>query len=175
MKEKTSSAALQNASFQLKMSKRRLKSSSAKSRGMVLGPKSLLSDTVKQSKTTAKSGKLAPTEHQIQRAYFDLVRLHMPNTKLIYAVPNGAHKSMAQRVKFQREGLTPGVPDVSIDFARGGYHGMRIEFKRNSYLHPSVEQQKALDQLNEAGYFARVHCDAERAWQETQVYLSLPT
>ena len=112
------------------------------------------------------------TEHHIQSAYFDLVRLHMPGTKLIYAVPNGANKSPAARMKFKREGLTPGVPDVNIDIPRGGYHGMRIEFKsKDGQL--SKDQRKAIDQLNDQGYWVVTMRDAIEAWEATRWYLEL--
>lgn len=119
-----------------------------------------------------RPGKLLPTEHQIQSAYFDWVRMTYPDTKLIYAVPNGANKSPAQRMKFKREGLTPGIPDVNIDHPRGRYHGMRIEFKRPGER-ASPDQLEALQQLKEAGYHAFLCSSAEVAINETEKYLAL--
>lgn len=114
----------------------------------------------------------APTEHDIQAAYFQLVRLNMPGTKLIYAVPNGINiKSFATRVKYMQEGRVPGVPDVNIDYARGGYHGMRIEFKRDAKKKPSEDQVEAMAQLTRENYLAELHHDVEQAWQRTRMYL----
>lgn len=118
-----------------------------------------------------RPGKLLPSEHQIQAAYFDLVHLYMPNSKLIYAVPNGANKSPAQRMKFKREGLTAGVFDVDIKFACGGYHGMCIEFKSNSKFGYSPEQKLFAQQLGEQGYYFEIHHDAQIAWAQTDAYL----
>lgn len=113
-----------------------------------------------------------PTEHDHQSAYFDLVRLHMPNCKLIYAVPNAqlAGKYLIVR-HLQAEGLTSGVPDVNIDYARGGYNGMRIEFKRDEKQEPSDEQIEAHKQLRREGYLVEVHHDPEQAWARTRQYL----
>lgn len=112
------------------------------------------------------------SEHQIQAQYFDLVRLHMPGTKLIYAVPNGANKSPAARMKFKREGLTPGVPDVNIDIPRDIYHGMRIEFKSATGV-CSDDQKDAHRQLLDAGYCVAVYRDAVEAWEITKKYLGM--
>jgi hypothetical protein len=112
-----------------------------------------------------------PTEHQIQAAYFQLVRLKLKEYPLIYAVPNGSNKSPMQRVKFQREGLTPGILDVNIDYPRKGYHGMRIEFKRDSKISLSDEQRVIAEQLFRAGYHVAKHWDPEEAFNATQEYL----
>jgi hypothetical protein len=53
-----------------------------------------------------------------------------PELTALYAVPNGAYKSRAMAAKFQREGLKPGVPDICLPVARGGYHALYIEMKR---------------------------------------------
>jgi hypothetical protein len=53
----------------------------------------------------------------------------LPDLEMMYAVPNGSHKSMAQAVKFKREGLRSGVPDVALDSPVGSFHGLRIEMK----------------------------------------------
>lgn len=119
-----------------------------------------------------KPKKLRPLEHHIQAAYFDLVRLHMPGTKLIYAVPNGANKSPMARMKFKREGLTPGMPDVNIDIARRPWHGARIEFKRPGEK-CSAEQDEAHRQLDNEGYLVIVHTDAIQAWNFTKKYLAM--
>ena len=113
-----------------------------------------------------------PTEHQIQSAYFDLVRLQFPGNKLIYAVPNGVNmQKPSTRMKYWREGRVPGVPDVNIDYARGGYHGMRIEFKRDEKQHASKDQVEAHEQLKREGYFVKLSWDAQIAFAETKQYL----
>lgn len=113
---------------------------------------------------------LLPSEHQIQCAYFDWVRIAYPHCKLIYAVPNGSSKSMPAALKFKREGLTPGMPDINIDIARGEYHGMRIEFKsRHGFVN---DQQKFVHaQLADAGFWVVIARSTEEGIQATRAYL----
>jgi hypothetical protein len=72
------------------------------------------------------------TESQIQSDFFRWLSLHekrYPELSLCYAIPNGAHKSVASRMKFKREGLKAGVPDVHLPIAAGIHAGLFIEFK----------------------------------------------
>lgn len=116
---------------------------------------------------------MKPTEHHIQAGYFELVRLNLPRCKLIYAVPNGVNmKSPATRMKYWREGRVPGIPDVNIDIARGGYHGMRIEFKRDAKQKASDEQLEAHKQLMLEGYYVELMHDSLMAWEHTKAYLN---
>lgn len=58
-----------------------------------------------------------PLEDEIQATVFTWCKLHetkYPILKSIYAIPNGSHKSVSQRVKFQRTGLRPGMPDICL-------------------------------------------------------------
>lgn len=115
---------------------------------------------------------LTQSEHQIQSAYFELVRMFYPGSKLIYAVPNGVNMAKpSTRVKYWREGRIPGVPDVNIDAARGGYHGLRIEFKRDVKQKPSTDQLNAHDQLRKEGYLVVIAFDHSTAWGLTKRYM----
>lgn len=54
--------------------------------------------------------------------------------RLLYAVPNGAMYGVgvAKYIRAKNllaEGLRVGWPDLGLDVARGGYHGLRIEMK----------------------------------------------
>ncbi len=117
-----------------------------------------------------RPGKLLPNEHQIQAAYFDWVRLTYPGCKLIYAVPNGANKSPAARMKFMREGQIPGMPDVNIDIQRQGRPGMRIEVKSAKGL-LSKDQIEAIKQLDKAGYETWVCHSTDEMIRMTEIYL----
>ncbi len=73
-----------------------------------------------------------PTEHQEQVCVIDWASLNKkkhPALRWLFAVPNGAHKSRAAALKFQKEGLKPGVSDLFLPEARGGYNGL-FEMKR---------------------------------------------
>ena len=94
-----------------------------------------------------------PTEHQEQAAFFAQAAYLLTHEQyeLLYAIPNGANKSLTARMKFQREGLKAGVPDVSFDYPASGYHGLRIEFKRRKKSKTSEDQKRKIDLLNKHG------------------------
>ena len=63
----------------------------------------------------------------------------------------------AEAARFMAQGVKPGVPDIFLDVARGGYHGLRIELKRNDgKSKPTTDQRRWLNDLAEQGYMARV-------------------
>lgn len=117
-----------------------------------------------------RPGKLLPSEHAIQAAIFDWWRAKYPDCKLLYAVPNGAHKSPAMRVKFQREGLTPGMPDINLDVPRDCFHGLRGEVKTVIGRY-SEAQLIAAEQLSDAGYLVRTWRSVDTAIEDIEIYL----
>ena len=99
----------------------------------------------------------------------------------LYAVPNGAWKSPAQAGKFQREGLRPGVPDIVLPHARGGYHALYIEMKRRRIRgksgvllagdKPSPQQLDWHERLRAAGNCVVVAYGWDEAVEATLKYL----
>src|SRR5699024_3023532 len=47
---------------------------------------------------------------------------------LIYHVPNGGQRSKKTAADLKREGVKAGVSDLVVMSARGGWHGMYLEF-----------------------------------------------
>ena len=124
-------------------------------------------------RSTAK----VPTEHQEQVALFAWSRLHeakYPDLKWLYAVPNGARTSMSTAKKLKAEGLRKGYPDIGLDVARGGYHGLRIEMKRQKGGRVSPEQRAWILRLENVGYFCAVADGWEHASQLLGLYLTAP-
>lgn len=85
----------------------------------------------------------------------------MPELRLLYACPNGGYRNKITASRMHAEGVAPGVPDLDLPVARGGYHGLRIELKRPAEDgHPkgvlSYDQKVWLDELNAEGYKAIV-------------------
>ena len=74
-----------------------------------------------------------PTEHDEQVALFRWAALnewHEPRLELLYAIPNGGARHPAVAGKLKAEGVKPGVPDVCLPVAAGGYQGLYLELKR---------------------------------------------
>jgi VRR-NUC domain. len=96
-----------------------------------------------------------PTEHEEQVKVFEwaeLVKGKYPEISLMFAVPNGSNKSVASAMKFKREGLKSGVPDICLPVARCNKHGLYIEMKRKKGGVVSKEQDWWLTQLRIQGY-----------------------
>ena len=55
--------------------------------------------------------------------------------RLYISVPNGVPLGRASAVQFIREGLTKGVADTLLLVARGGFHGLAIEFKTEEVIY----------------------------------------
>lgn len=94
---------------------------------------------------------------------------------LIYHVPNGGHRVKAVAAKLKAQGVKPGIPDLVLNMARGGYFGLYIEFKASppNDAPVSPSQHERLRKLNEQGYLAiicRGHFDA---MEQIRAYLRL--
>lgn len=72
------------------------------------------------------------SEHDEQVALFEWAERmsgRYPELSYLYAVPNGGHRHRATAAKLKAEGVKAGYPDIGLDVARWGYHGLRIELK----------------------------------------------
>lgn len=84
---------------------------------------------------------------------------------LFYSVPNGAHlggAAQARAIKIsilKAEGLAVGWPDLNLDVARNGYHGLRIECKKPG-ARPGPEQLAIHAELRAQGYDVCSCCDS---------------
>jgi hypothetical protein len=113
---------------------------------------------------------MAPSEHQLQKAYFDWARLH-PVARRAYAVPNGGKRNIVVAAKLKAEGVRAGVLDIHIPRACGGCNGLWIEFKagRNTL---SPEQALEAHALVADGFAVAVCWDTLAAIDITQRYLA---
>ena len=110
-------------------------------------------------------------EHAMQAAFFVMVdgdrrTKHLP----IFAVPNAARRSPRQGAWMKAEGLRAGIPDLQLDVARSGFHGLRIELKAGKNQE-SEEQTKVLASLRRRGYKTMTCYSADAAIDEIQDYL----
>ncbi len=117
-------------------------------------------------------------EHAEQAALLYWVRLHearYPELRWLYAVPNGRGRSKAEAGKLKAEGVKRGVPDLALDVARGGYHGLRIEMKAPGKLRSlSHDQRMWHNHLLLEGYAIHTSDDWRDAWVALMTYLGYP-
>lgn len=96
-----------------------------------------------------------PTEAQEQAALFSWAVLQSgkyPELRLLYHVPNGGSRHKAEAVRLRTEGVKAGVPDLCLPVARGQYHGLYIELKRQRGGRVSDVQSDWLSALSYQGY-----------------------
>ena len=95
-----------------------------------------------------------------------------PALKRLYHIPNGGSRNAIEAAKLKRMGVKPGVPDLFLPEARGGYHGLYIEMKRVKNGVVSAAQKGWIKALRESGYRVEV-CKGWVAASEVLVdYLS---
>ena len=100
--------------------------------------------------TRAVRMKLQPNEEQEQMAdmrWAALMTDTHPELSLLHAIPNGARTSMSVAKRLKATGLRAGVPDLHLPVARGGYHGLWLELKRQLGGKVSDEQRWWHEQL----------------------------
>lgn len=123
----------------------------------------------------SEHGRLEPLEHDFQVALFEwwsyFANIVKIDHRLMYAVPNaGAGASKGQAGKMKAEGVKPGIPDVNLDVARNGFHGLRLELKRRGRK-PEKHQLEVIDLLRKEGYDAQVVYSVDEAMRVVMGYL----
>ena len=114
-------------------------------------------------------------EHVEQRQLFRWIAMHearVPELRLAYAIPNGRKRTEAEAGKLKAEGVRRGVPDVALDVARRGHHGLRIEMKAPGKLKDTSAEQDEWHRLLRAEGYLVVVCDRwQLAWNQMMTYL----
>ena len=90
-----------------------------------------------------------------------------------FAIPNGEKRGPKAQQLFKRLGGKPGVPDLCVPVAKGGYFGLYIEMKygRNK---PTDNQLRWQSILIEQGYKATTCWGADEAIAVIKNYLMRP-
>lgn len=98
--------------------------------------------------------KLIAPEHDEQVALFQWIALerNIPELGLLFAIPNGGKRHIFTAKKLKAEGVKPGVPDLFLPVARGGYHGLFLEMKREKGGRLSQHQKEWGEALTAQGY-----------------------
>jgi hypothetical protein len=121
------------------------------------------------------------SEHDEQKALIDWCFYHLaqyPELDLIHAIPNGVMlgggKVGAMRMNMLKaEGLRPGVCDLFLPCARGGYFGLYIEMKDYSGR-LSDNQKEFIAGVEKQGFLCYVPYGANEAISLLQKYLDMP-
>ena len=72
------------------------------------------------------------SEHTEQAALIEWATMNLgryPELVMLYAIPNGGKRHIKTAAKLKAEGVKAGVWDLSLDVARSGYRGLKIEMK----------------------------------------------
>lgn len=112
-----------------------------------------------------------PTEHQHQVSLFKwagwMTRQYQ-ELRWMYAVPNGAFLGRDRKAaviharRMLAEGLKPGMLDVVLPAARGGYHGLYIEMKAGNN-DTSDEQDAWAEGLSALGHLVVICWNSDTA------------
>jgi len=78
-----------------------------------------------------------------------------PEILLLHAIPSGDWRGWGVGKKLKAEGVIPGVPDLCLPVARGGYHGLYMEVKKSGG-HVRADQWEFMNSLCQQGYFVRI-------------------
>lgn len=145
----------------------------SESRGMNGGPMKMSKIADEQMKRSDVL-KWQPSEEQEQATVFQWVTLmqnRFPELDLLFHIPNGGLRSKPEAVRFKRIGVKPGVPDLFLPVARGGWHGLFIEMKKKGgRVRP--EQTEWIEALIEQRYRAVVCYGSEEACDVLFKYLT---
>ncbi|WP_456267672.1 VRR-NUC domain-containing protein [Kushneria sp. AK178] len=93
-----------------------------------------------------------------------------------YHVPNGGHRHKATAAELKKQGVKSGVSDLVVAVARGGWHGLYIEFKATPPNHAGLQdsQREWLAAMESQGYCAVLARGLEEARAVLREYMALP-
>lgn len=113
-----------------------------------------------------KSTNTHPSEHLEQSGLVTWFRGKFPGV-LIFAIPNGGHRSITEAKRLKDEGVTPGVPDLYVPS-----WSLWIEMKRVQGGRLSREQKDMIEYLQSIGHTVIVGKGATDASRQVLEFLS---
>jgi hypothetical protein len=120
--------------------------------------------------------RLPDYEHREQTTFFNLLsRVNHPAALVTFAIPNQAvakFRSKAMRIRFWKEGVRAGVPDIFVSYPMAPFHGLYIENKTPGEK-PSKEQVAWHERLRAAGYRVEVCFSARQQFEVFCDYLDI--
>lgn len=91
---------------------------------------------------------------------------------LLYAIPNGGNRDAREGERLKLEGVMPGIPDLHLPMARGGFHSLYIEMKKAKGGTTSPEQLAVHALLRAEGHRVEVCAGYEAARSVLAQYLA---
>ncbi len=113
------------------------------------------------------------TEQQAVMEWAELQKGKYPELNLLYHIANEGKRSVVNGANLKRAGLKKGVPDLCLPCAKGGYHALYIEMKKDRKSRVSAEQKEWIAKLKAAGNAAEVCYSFEEATDTLKTYLNL--
>ena len=98
----------------------------------------------------------------------------IPELELLYHVPNGGKRGKLEAVRLKRQGVKPGIPDLHLPIARGGYIGLWIEMK-TATGRLSEDQRRIIAMLCAEGHRVEICRSAADAVEVLEDYMRVPT
>ena len=95
-----------------------------------------------------------------------------PELRLLIHIGNGGWRSKPEAVRFKKMGVHPGVSDLFLPVARGGFHGLWVEMKRQKGGKLSPDQKQWIEDMTEQHYLAVRADGAEEACDVIYKYLT---
>lgn len=134
-----------------------------------------MSEIAKRRVTCGAGISWQPTEEQEQMAVIewrDLMVNQFPELRLLIHIGNGGLRSKPEAVRFKKMGVHPGVSDLFLPVARGGFHGLWVEMKRQKGGKLSEPQKQWIDDMTAEHYLAVRADGAEAACDVIYKYLT---
>lgn len=91
----------------------------------------------------------------------------------VFHIPNGGSRHPREAANLKRQGVRPGVPDLCVPVARGGYHSLYIEMKAEEGGRVSDAQRDWIALLTAEGHLAKVCRGASQAIALIDRYMAL--
>ncbi|WP_294590916.1 VRR-NUC domain-containing protein [uncultured Bacteroides sp.] len=111
-------------------------------------------------------------EERMQIEFFKLVKLFFPKIpdKLLFAVPNGGGRHIAEAANLKRQGVRRGVSDVILLIPKKGFASLCLEFKTKKGIQ-SDEQKEFQRQAENCKNKYVIVRSAKDAIEEMRKYL----
>lgn len=116
------------------------------------------------------------SETSEQQAVMDWCRWNIgryPELETLHHTVNEGKRSVRNGAELKRMGMSAGFPDLSLHCAKGIYHSLHIEMKKDAKSRVSKEQKAWIARLNKYGNLAVVCYGADAAISVLKQYLNL--